>query len=281
MTAKIPLPLISVYMPTRNRADLLEKALRSVLEQTWPHLELIIVNDGSTDHTAEVLAQWQGKDSRITVIHNATPLKACASRNIAIKAAQGEFVTGIDDDDEFTPDRLTELYRAYDDRYSFVCSGFTWHNGRSKKNQFCSNATINLATHLNYQVVSNQVLVKRERMLAIGGFDESFVSLQDYDCFTRLIQRYGPAYRVGKPLIKIYALVNANRISTSNHFWKGYQQFIDKHSHLMSAVQIKNMQLRLAMNKGQPISFRDILSTMSAGQTPRKLRFYLKQLLGK
>lgn len=267
-------PLISVYMPTRNRAGQVSKAILSVLNQSWLNFEFIIVNDASTDNTADVLHQWAQQDARIKVLHNATPLKACASRNKAIQTARGEFVTGIDDDDEFMPTRLSELYDAYNDNYSFVCSGYTWHTGTHKRKKFCSNAVISLATHLNHQQVSNQVLVKRKRLLAVGGFDEGFVSLQDYDCFTRLIKRYGPAYRIGKPLINIYGLASATRISTSDNFWYGYQQFIEKHGSAMSPKQLKNMQLRLAIKKNEPISLYDILLTAGTGLMPRKIKYY-------
>src|SRR5690554_5941707 len=77
-------PLISVYMPTHNRAHLLSRAVESVLQQSWQNLELIIVNDASTDETAAVLEQLQQRDPRIKILHNSESKRACASRNIAI-----------------------------------------------------------------------------------------------------------------------------------------------------------------------------------------------------
>lgn len=272
-------PLISVYMPTHNRAHLLTRAVESVLKQSWQQLELIIVNDASTDDTAELLAQLQQRDPRIKVLHNSESKRACASRNIAIKHAQGEFVTGLDDDDEFTPDRLSTLYNAYNDNFAFVCAGYYWNDGKRIKKIMCRNKIVTLHDQYCYTKVSNQILVKRERMLAVNGFDENFVSQQDYDCFTRLIQRFGSAKRVGVPLMHIHALESEQRISTSNKYWQGYQQFLDKHHASMKPIHIKNVQMLMAMRQKKKLKLIDIITTIPAGLVPKKLKYYLKQLV--
>ena len=101
--------LVSIYLPTRNREALLRRAINSVLTQTYTTLELIVVDDGSTDGTHTYLDTVRTGDSRIQVIRNEVSLGAPLSRNLAIRAARGEFITGLDDDDYFHPQRLATL----------------------------------------------------------------------------------------------------------------------------------------------------------------------------
>jgi len=99
-------PAVSVIMPTRNRAELLKRSIASIRAQTFADFELIVINDGSTDHTAEVLAAVG--DPRLRVIHNALGGGAAAARNAGIAAARGEFLAFLDADDEWLPDKLAQ-----------------------------------------------------------------------------------------------------------------------------------------------------------------------------
>src|ERR1700733_12057469 len=98
--------LVTIYLPTRNRVDLLAKAVDSVLRQTHNEIELIVVNDASTDATADFLCQRSLVDSRLIHFNNAVARGAPASRNLAIDKAKGALVTGLGDDDKFLPARL-------------------------------------------------------------------------------------------------------------------------------------------------------------------------------
>lgn len=94
-------PLVTVYIPTRNRERMLTRAIRSVLSQTYQNLELIIVNDNSTDHTLDIINTFVKDHENIRLINYETDIGACKARNIAILNAQGDFVTGLDDDDYY------------------------------------------------------------------------------------------------------------------------------------------------------------------------------------
>src|SRR3954463_15965686 len=106
-------PLISIYLPTRNRRILLERAIRSVLGQTYLNFELIVVNDGSTDQTMSFLDQVKQDDPRVVPIHMQTSIGPSAARNVAIRMASGALVTGLDDDDEFASDRIEAFLGAW------------------------------------------------------------------------------------------------------------------------------------------------------------------------
>lgn len=117
-------PLVSIYIPTHNRREKLERALSSVLGQTYENYEILVCDDGSTDGTCEWISKLTQTNQKIRYLRNPAPRGACSARNLGIFAARGEFITGLDDDDEFTPDRLEHLLHIWDDKYAFVCSNF-------------------------------------------------------------------------------------------------------------------------------------------------------------
>lgn len=100
-------PLISIYMPTWNRQQLAIRAIKSVLRQDYRHWEMIIVDDCSSSYQQLQQFVEELNDPRVRYTHNARNTGACAVRNQAIMQAQGHYITGIDDDDEWTPNRLS------------------------------------------------------------------------------------------------------------------------------------------------------------------------------
>jgi len=104
-------PLLSVIMPTCNRRDDLERAARSVLGQDLCDLELVVVDDASTDGTAEVLDRL-GCDRRVRVIRNDRSLGECGARNRGLEQARGELVAFCDDDDAWLPGAASSLAAA-------------------------------------------------------------------------------------------------------------------------------------------------------------------------
>ncbi len=115
------MPLVSVYVPTYNRIELLKRALTSVLSQSYQNIEVIIVDDKSSDGTQEFLTGMAKQDNRVKPILKEQNSGACISRNLAIESAEGEFITGLDDDDYFLPGRIAYFVenRHLLNKYSF------------------------------------------------------------------------------------------------------------------------------------------------------------------
>lgn len=107
------MPAVSVIVAAYNAAPYLVRAVESVLAQTMSDLELIVVNDASTDDTASVLAGF--KDPRVRVLHNADNRGPSGSRNAAIEVATGTWIAVLDADDWMLPDRLERLMNAADE----------------------------------------------------------------------------------------------------------------------------------------------------------------------
>ncbi|GAB3374827.1 glycosyltransferase family 2 protein [Azotobacter armeniacus] len=196
-------PLVSIYIPTRNRVEKLERALRSVLGQTYENHEILICDDGSTDETSEWVSKLAQGNEKIRYLRNPVPLGACNARNLGIFAARGEFITGLDDDDEFTPDRLERLLHIWDDKYAFVCSNFCSKRPDQQAKVYYSSeeCIFTLQQLLLKNVASNQVLTRADRLQSIGGFREGVRRLQDWDTWLRLCSKYGgKIYRERTPL---------------------------------------------------------------------------------
>ena len=95
---------VSVIIPTFNRAYILAEAIQSVLDQTYPHFELIVVDDGSTDNTTDVVNSF--RDSRVHLIQHAKNKGVAAARNTGMAGARGDLVSFLDSDDLWDPDKL-------------------------------------------------------------------------------------------------------------------------------------------------------------------------------
>jgi glycosyltransferase involved in cell wall biosynthesis len=268
-------PLVSVYIPTKNRCSLLERAVLSVLAQDYPNIELIIVDDGSTDASASFLSTLVKQHSNISVKRLEHSQGACIARNWAINHAKGEFVTGLDDDDYFLPHRISSLMAQYQDNYAFVCSSSIWDYGKRQKIIDSQPLEITLDAQLNYNEASNQILVKRERVLALGGFNTEFSSCQDYDLWTRLIIRYGHALRIAEPSYYINDTNSTQRMIHSNNGKLGYEQFLSKHRQLMSPVNLANQRFMQIRRLKQRLTLPELITQYGAGHYYSKLRYFL------
>lgn len=248
-------PLVSVYLPTRNRAALLPRAVDSVLRQDHTNLELLIVDDASTDATPDLLARLAAADPRVQVFRQKRPSGAPAARNVAIRAASGRYVTGLDDDDEFLPGRITSLLGAFDERYAFVCSGAYVNFGDWHRLTRASAATITLDGELFGDQVGTQVLTTRERLLEVGGYDLAMPASQDYDLWTRLIARFGPALRLAEPTYLVHLDQEIQRVSLNR--LEGARCFLEKHKPQMNALQVRQHELKIFMLEGKRMTLSD------------------------
>ena len=104
------LPLISVIVPVYNVAKLLERSVESIRKQIYPNLEIILVDDGSTDMSGSFCDVYAKKDQRIRVIHQSNQ-GLSAARNAGLKIAQGKWITFVDSDDSIRPEMIDLLHK--------------------------------------------------------------------------------------------------------------------------------------------------------------------------
>jgi len=192
---------VSVYITTYNRCDRLFRAVESVLQQSYEQFEILVCDDASTDDTQEKMLEIVNKDNRIRYFRNNSNKGACYSRNIALQNAQGKFITGLDDDDEFTPDRLQLFLDNWDDKYSFICSNFLEVYPDRKNAHYVTNQNEKYTYKdlLYKNIASNQIFTLTEKLKSINGFDENVKRLQDWDTWLRLSYAHGPFLRLSHP----------------------------------------------------------------------------------
>lgn len=99
-------PLVTIVIPTYNRSALLPITVRSALEQTYKNIEVIVVDDGSTDDTATVMKELMSQDPRLRYIHYLPNAGACVARNKGIDAASGSYICFLDSDDTYLPQKI-------------------------------------------------------------------------------------------------------------------------------------------------------------------------------
>jgi glycosyltransferase involved in cell wall biosynthesis len=219
-------PLVSVIIPTYNRADLVCNAVENVLAQTWSPVEIIVVDDGSTDRTLEALARF-GDRIRVVSQDNAGP---AAARNRGASLARGEFIAFQDSDDLWEPAKLeiqVRLLQRLGESVPCCLSNSEMHlsNGRVTSSfkyalmePRCEQGTwLNVAEVLATRfVLFNQAVVIRHRAWErLNGFDESLKYLEDYDLPLRLALE-GPWAFVRTPLV-IYRQGSPSSFSTQGH----------------------------------------------------------------
>ncbi len=265
-------PLVSAIIPTKDRCTYLEIALNSVFEQTWENIEVVVVDDASADDTPELLRNV-AKEHPVTVLRNKTSKGAAASRNLAIKAARGEYIAGLDDDDIWRPGRVKSLMEAFTDGISAVCSHDRMVFGK-KEIVWKKKPMITLDDLLYYNQVGNQVLTKKVYLSEVDGYDENLPSAQDYDLWIRLAKAYGPIRTAASVLQVVHMDESRDRISNSENQVEGYYKCFKKHKSLMTESHIRYQKYRLRMVEGEPVSWIDMFRSV-----PPKL--YVKEIIRK
>jgi glycosyltransferase involved in cell wall biosynthesis len=267
--------LVSIYMPTKDRLDLVRAAIQSVLAQTYRPLELIVVNDGSSDGTRAYLDQLASSNAFVRAIHHEKPLGAPRSRNEAIKAARGEWVTGLDDDDEFEPHRIEALLQfalmleRIGTPFSAVYSQYNTVRG-AKVRPTAKCGSVQLEDLFERNSVGNQIFIRREAMMAAGMFDESLPAWQDLDMIMRVVAMHGPARIFDAPLYRFCDDERPDRISrkAKAKILDAYRRVIAKWPNAPKRSQRALYQQVFGEHYGFPIGWADLRRYLALGASP-------------
>jgi glycosyltransferase involved in cell wall biosynthesis len=189
------LPLVSAIIPAFNRELTIARSVRSVLSQTYRNLELIVVDDGSSDGTVEALAQFEG---RIVILRQENGGPSLA-RNLGASHARGAILAFLDSDDEWLPDKIEKqvrLMQAYGPSMPCCVCNASYTDGTART----SFELAGLSTQLEVAILENPVAVltstfllfnqvaaiRREAFERIGGYNEELRLLEDYELSLRL-----------------------------------------------------------------------------------------------
>ena len=185
-------PLVSIIIPTYNRAHLIWETLNSVLAQTYTNWECIVVDDGSTDATDEVLATYVEKDSRFQYHHRPKdrPKGANACRNYGFELSEGEYVNWFDSDDLMTVDHiLVKVQSILKTNTSYVIAQSKFFNAGCKDQDYnYILKDINLHNYITQKVnwLTYDILIK-SKLANLIEFNESLRSGQEFNYFAKLV----------------------------------------------------------------------------------------------
>ena len=182
-------PLVTVVIPTYNRATLAVEAVRSVCQQTYPNWEAVVVDDGSTDGTIEAVREFSRNESRVVFLSRGrAPKGACACRNIGLAAAKSDYVIFLDSDDLLSPTCLDQRAEAVrqNPEADFIVFQTLWFREKPddlRVLQNTENGEADLHRFLRADPVWNisGPIWKRAALQKLGGLDEELSCCQDID----------------------------------------------------------------------------------------------------
>lgn len=245
---------VSVVIPTYNRGHLITSALDSVLNQSYQNLEIIVVSDGSTDDTDNIIEKYQKSDSRVKYISYYPNKGGNYARNKGIKEAKGKYIAFLDDDDQWSPEKVELQMKKFKSNSEvglvytgveihYVDKGLSYISKPEKTGDLSTDILIS-----NYIGTTSSVIVKSELLDKSGFFDENLKALQDYDLWIRICQNT-IIDSVKKPLLK-YNNTSAEQISDSTKKYEKAINYINnKYSNLYKKVSKDiRAQHRSAMN---------------------------------
>jgi glycosyltransferase involved in cell wall biosynthesis len=234
MTHTTTAPTISIVLPTYNRAHLLERAIRSALTQTFDDWELLIVDDGSTDRTEEVVRSYH--DPRFRYIRRDRNYGLLAARNTGIRsAAAGPFIAFLDDDDEWLPRKLEkqlEVFRNGPPTLAVVGCGRVTHSRRNVKTVLPQGKGWMFEDLLAGRATgcgTPLLLVKRFPPKPDFLFDEEFPAMGERDYLMRIARQYTMDF-VAEPLINVYRNHDTPHAANPRSAVKAYAMFLKKYA---------------------------------------------------
>ena len=198
--------LISVIIPAYNAEKTLEESVNSVLSQDYEHLELIVVNDGSTDGTRDILARLSEQDPRIRVIENGTNTGALKARLEGVRAAFGKWIAFLDSDDLWQKDKLSKQVRLQEEtacHLVFTGTGYIDKDGKRLPWELHVPSEVTYHRLLKQNVISNSsVLILKDFFLKYTPVSEEGYDMhEDFACWLLLLKNGHKACAIDEPLV--------------------------------------------------------------------------------
>lgn len=220
--------LISVIMPAYNAEKTLGQAVKSVLDQTYPFFELIVINDCSLDRTASLAKQYALMDSRVRVLENGVNSGASRTRHKGVEAARGRWLAFLDSDDAWARDKLEKQIAVQKERQAkLVYTGSAFMNADGVP----LNWILHVPVQIGYRKLLRQNLISNSSVLILKDCYLRFEALgdgmhEDFACWLRLLRSGETAYGIDEPLL-IYRLSpsskSGNKLRAAMMNWNSYR----------------------------------------------------------
>lgn len=191
---------VSIILPTYNRAYSIRRSIESILRQTYSRWELLVIDDGSTDHTEEIVAEIAASDSRVLYRRQACNGGVAAARNEGIRQARYEYIAFQDSDDVWKEDKLERQMQVFADRPQVGMVYCAFEGEKQDGTRICfpdnSVGTENLQGNMYRLLLQRNVIdaptavIYKECLDRVGGFDETLTCLEDWELFLRIAKEY-------------------------------------------------------------------------------------------
>ena len=266
--------LVSIIMPTYNRAHIILRSIKSVLKQTYDNFELIIIDDGSTDQTESIISDLD--DQRIRYLKSVANQGACHARNRGIATANGEYIAFLDSDNiwdkSYLKSRLSLLknvqktvggvfgYTRVVRNYQTICTVPLEEIGKKIKGSKSNNSLLRYMLFDNI-IDTNTIVMKRECIEQVSGFDENLKRLQDWEYFFRVLYQSGYRLQFEEDcLVKNY--LHADSIthkSNDEAYWRTRIFFLKKYREVFEDYDcLEEAVCRLCMKKEPHLREEDL-----------------------
>ncbi|MFC3121280.1 glycosyltransferase family 2 protein [Agaribacter flavus] len=229
---------VSVVIPSKDRANVLERAIRSAYGQTVRVDEIIVVDDGSSDGTESLINELTTEFPSLKYVKNPVNKGAPFSRNRGAEESSGSLIAFLDSDDEWMPEKLEQQIKVMERHNTHaVFTNFEFHRPqgiqRGKVKEVIEESDL---FGRNILGGTSSVLVRKDAFISVGGFTVELRSCQDWDLWIKLAA-LGKMYCIDQPLVK-YHLDGGNRISADP------SKALDGHKHIFSMVEPKIANLK-------------------------------------
>jgi glycosyltransferase EpsE len=207
-------PLVSILISTYNDEISVVNAVRSVQNQTYKNLEIIVLDDGSTDDTYKLVKSITDNDSRVKLLKNEENIGLTKSLNILIKESTGEIIARQDADDISLPQRIrTQINFIQKYKLDFCSSRAVTMKSNRKIPSLSFYLPKKFIIKLKNPFIHGTLMIKKDVLLKVGNYDENYYYSQDYKLMIKLINEGFKFKVLKKPL---YVLNTENNISTLN-----------------------------------------------------------------
>jgi glycosyltransferase involved in cell wall biosynthesis len=293
------MPFFSIVIPTYNRAAFISETIESVINQTYSDWELIVIDDGSTDNTKEIIQAIIQNDNRIKYRYQNNSERS-AARNNGINNSNGEYICFLDSDDQFLPNHLEILYEEIIKKKTPIALFFTnqlnsLNNILSKENTVALSSPA-LLYLFEYAIIPARICVHRN-ILKEEQFDIDITIVEDMILWVRISDKY-PVFHIQKETV-IYTLHEDNSININNtgaqkrlegllKFFHRYPQITNKISKRQQKKLLGDTLFNIAKyhiyhnHKYNAINYlvKSLLKTPKHPQTKYKINILMNLLIG-
>jgi len=274
------MPLISVIIPAYNAEKTIQETIESVLKQTRSDFEVLVINDGSTDRTLEIVSRIKDERLRIFSYPNAG---VAPTRNRGLVQATGEYISFLDADDLWTPDKLEAQLKALQDNPQAAVA-YSWTDWIDESGQFLRPGGHITETGQVYEKLlvrdfiesGSNPLIRAEAFQDVGKFDESLAFGEDWDMWLRLAAGYE---FVAVPSAQILYRISPN--SASFNVWKmeaGSWRVLEK-AWAQTPPSTPHLKRKILANRYQYLTLKALEGNLERRQGLVAVRFFGQAIL--